>query len=83
MDDVLEAKILGVAIVGHMIGILVGAGIIHVSGVPVAVHRDALRSPMCPDAEFGILIPLRGLVIEERLPRRTEGTHFHCLAYRG
>ena len=38
---------------------------IHVACVPVPSFGHALRTPMSPDAEFGILVPFRGLVIEQ------------------
>ena len=35
---------------------------IHYSAIPVAVFRLALRSPMCPNAEFGVTEPFRTLI---------------------
>ena len=38
--------------------------------VPVAILRDALRTPMCPDSELNILIPLGRFILQQRLPCR-------------
>ena len=41
--------------------VLAAALVVHEAGVPVAVLGVALRSPVCPDAELGILEPFRAL----------------------
>jgi len=38
--------------------------------VPVPVFGLALRSPMRPDAELGVPVPIRGLVLFKRCPGR-------------
>src|ERR1700679_1680541 len=38
---------------------------IHVACVPVPSFGHTLRTPMSPDAEFGILVPIRRLILEQ------------------
>ena len=40
---------------------------VHVLGVPVALHRHGLRSPVGPDAELGVAEPVGALVLLERV----------------
>ncbi len=47
---------------------------VHVARVPVAILGDALRAPMGPNAELGVLVPLRGVVLEQGIPRWLERT---------
>ena len=43
---------------------------IHVTRIPVALLRLALRTPVRPDAELGVTKPVRRLILLERIPRR-------------
>ena len=47
---------------------------IHVAGVPVPGFGDALRTPVSPNAELGILVPIRRFVLEQRIPGGFEWT---------
>src|ERR1700733_14354713 len=47
---------------------------IHVSRIPVACFRNALRTPMRPDAELRIAVPFRRLILKEGIPCRLVGT---------
>src|ERR1017187_8602588 len=49
------------------------AGFVDVARVPVAILGNALRAPMRPNAELRILVPLRRIVIEQRIPVGLEG----------
>src|SRR5208283_156296 len=44
---------------------------VHVPGVPVPLLRNALRAPVRPDSELGILIPFRSFVPHEGVPGRS------------
>jgi len=46
---------------------------VHVTGVPVAVFHGGLRSPVRPDAELGITIPVGNLPLAKRRARPAEG----------
>src|SRR6476659_5419850 len=52
---------------------------VHVTGVPVARLRLALRPPVCPDAELGVAKPLRCLILLERFPGGLEPARLHRL----
>ena len=42
--------------------------IVHEAGIPVAGLSMALRSPMCPDTELGVLEPFRAFPVGEGVP---------------
>ena len=42
---------------------------VHIARVPVAVLRNTLRTPVRPDAELGVAIPLRRFILQQRIPR--------------
>ena len=50
---------------GQVVAIIVRTLLIHFAGIPVAFHRDRLRSPMRPDAKLGIAKPLRAGIVRE------------------
>src|ERR1700735_335115 len=41
---------------------------VHIACIPVPVFWHALRRPVRPDSELGVLIPFGGFVFEERIP---------------
>src|ERR1035438_5580089 len=45
---------------------------IHVARVPVAGFGYALGSPVSPDAELRVAVPLGSFIVEQRIPRRFE-----------
>src|ERR1700691_1852095 len=47
---------------------------IHVPRIPVACFRNALRTPVRPDAELRIAIPFRRLILQQGIPCRLVGT---------
>ena len=47
---------------------------IHIACVPVPGFGHALRTPVSPDTELGIAVPIRRFVIEQRIPRGLERT---------
>ena len=44
--------------------------VVDTARIPVAVLRDAVRTPMCPDSELNILIPLGSFILQQQLPCR-------------
>ena len=58
--DVLVAEFGRVAVMADMVFILGGSLHVHITGVPVTEHGDALGAPVAPDAEFGVPEPFRG-----------------------
>ena len=46
---------------------------VHIARVPVARFGYALRAPVSPDAELGVLVPLRRVVLQQRIPCWLEG----------
>jgi len=44
--------------------------LIYFAGIPVALFRDALSGPVCPDAELGIPEPFRALILPARAAKR-------------
>jgi hypothetical protein len=54
--------------------VLFVAGDVHVTSVPIAVLRLALRTPMRPNAELRVAKPVGTPVLLERFPRRLEFT---------
>ena len=63
--DVFIAEFGRMAIVAHMVFILLGALDVHVPGIPVAKHGDALGAPVAPDAEFGIPEPFGSRILAQ------------------
>src|SRR6185437_4505283 len=51
-----------------LISILPLALNVHIAGVPVAILGHTLRTPMRPDAEFGVPIPFRRIIGQQRIP---------------
>ena len=72
-NQILESDLRRMAICLHVILVLLVALDVHVAGVPVAVFDGGLRTPMRPDAELGIAIPVRNLPFAKRLARTLEG----------
>src|SRR5579883_2603350 len=56
-----------------MVAILIGALLIQIASVPVAVHGHGLRAPMRPEGEFGVAEPLWAFKPAQRFPSRLEG----------
>ena len=71
MDDIFESKLRGMPIMCDVEIILRPALVIHVFGIPVALPGLALRTPMCPDAELRVAIPVGQMIILlQRFPAR-------------
>lgn len=68
-DDILEAEVLGVAILLEVHFLLPLSGVIHVAGIPVACLRLALRPPVGPDAETSRPDTSRGIHSWRVIPR--------------
>ena len=66
VDDVLEAELGRMAILLHMELVDGAVELIHVLGVPVAHLGLALRTPVRPDAELRVAIPIRNLETGQR-----------------
>jgi len=65
---VLIAELRWMSVMLQMVAILPLVIDIHVARIPIAVLGDALRTPVIPDAELGILVPFGALVLTKRLP---------------
>ena len=65
VDDILEAEVLGVAILLEVHFLLPLSGVIHVAGIPVACLWLALRPPVGPDAELRVPIPVGAFIAGE------------------
>ena len=48
---------------------------IHIAGIPIAIHRHALGTPVAPDAEFGVTEPIRIRMGFQGFERRLEIVH--------
>ena len=71
-DDVLVAELGRVAVMLEVILVVAAALLVDAAGVPVAIHRHGLRTPVGPDAELGVAEPVRALVLLERFHRGLE-----------
>src|ERR1700687_4601776 len=71
-NNILIADARGVAVCLDVIFVLLMSLDIHIAGVPVAVFDCGLRSPMRPDAEFGVAVPVGRLPFLERFARALE-----------
>lgn len=81
--DVLVSEPGRVAVMADMVFILIRSFAIDVPRVPVAVHRDRLRSPVRPDAQFGIPEPFRAFKCPEGLKGRFERAFPYIMIHRG
>jgi hypothetical protein len=79
--DILVAELRRMAVMADVVQILLGALYVHVAGIPVAVHRDRLRSPVRPDAEFCIAEPVRALVFPQRFKACLEFLCHSCNSF--
>src|SRR5262249_43967088 len=73
-NDVLEAELAWMAVGRHVKLVLFVALDVDVAGVPIALLGRRLRTPMRPDAELRVTIPLGDLVRLERIARTFELT---------
>ena len=55
-----------------MVFVVVGAFLVHVSRIPIALTRHSLGAPVGPDAELGVAEPVRTAILLERFPGRLE-----------
>src|ERR1035437_6172363 len=60
-NHIFESDLGGMSIRLHVVLVLLAALDIHVARIPVAVLGSRLRSPVCPNAELGVTIPVRNL----------------------
>ena len=65
-DDVHEAGIGRMPIIGDMMLVGRTSGHIHQAAIPIARFGLALRPPMRPDSEFGIAEPFRGVPTRDK-----------------
>ena len=72
-DQVLVAELGGMAVGAPVVAVLLAALLVHVAGVPVAVHGHGLRPPVRPDAELGVPIPLRAAERAQAVQVRSKG----------
>lgn len=77
INHVLKPEILRITIFFHVHVILPMTRIVHVTRIPIARLRFALRPPMRPNAEFGIAKPIRTLIRCQRFPRRLVFARLH------
>ena len=75
-DHVFESDLRGVSVSRHVILVLPAALHVHVSRVPVAVFGRRLRTPVGPEAELRVPVPLRHDIRLQRLAGRLEGPLF-------
>src|SRR5579862_3088336 len=62
---------LGGRTIVRILEVVVGRSLlIHVARIPIAVFGHTLRAPVRPNAELGVTIPFRSLVLEQRIPVR-------------
>src|SRR5512140_1698588 len=71
---VFESELRRVAVGLDVVLILPAALYIHVARVPVAVLGGGLRTPVSPDAELGVAVPIRHAVCFQGFARAREGT---------
>ena len=67
-DDVLVAELRRMAVVRDVILVVRAALLVHLPGIPVALHRHRLRSPHRPDAQLGVAEPFGTPVLLQRFP---------------
>ena len=67
-NDLFVAVLARMAVVLQVMLVVAVARLVHAPGVPVAVQRHRLRSPVGPDAELGVAEPLGTLVLLEGFP---------------
>ncbi len=68
VNHILETELRGVAILRHVVDVLLTACEIHLAGIPVAVFRLALRTPVGPDSELGVFEPFGAFPLAGALP---------------
>src|ERR1017187_4113508 len=68
MTDVFIAKLRGVPISLDVVVVLRTALHIHAASIPIALLRNALRTPMSPHSELCVLKPFRVAVSLQRFP---------------
>lgn len=74
MTDVFITKLRGVPISLEVVVLLRIALHIHAASTPIALFRNALRTPMNPHSELCVLKPFRVAVSLQRFPIGPEGT---------
>src|ERR1035437_7848617 len=80
--DVLVPEFRGVAVILEMILVSRIAFDVHALGVPVAELGGRFRSPVRPDPELGVAVPIRHLVILERFPGAAKRPRGNLRAFR-
>ena len=74
-DEVLVAEFPVGAVGGDVVLVGLGAGHVHVAGVPLAVvGGHAVHAPVDEDAELGVPVPLRRAIVRQRFPAVGVGT---------
>lgn len=62
-----SSSVIFIQFIGKRFGVPIpGLALIHFFGIPIALTRDGLWSPMRPDSKLGIAKPFRILVLFER-----------------
>src|SRR5450759_3932126 len=79
MDHVLESEFGRMTVMFQVELVIRIAFDVHTAGVPVAVLRLALRTPVSPNPEFGVAVPLWRLILLQRFPRGLEPAPNHRL----
>jgi len=67
----------------HVVFVDLMPGMIHVLGVPIALFGLTLWTPVRPDAEFGVAIPVGDAVVAERFAGAFEGAGSDFEGFRG
>src|SRR3954451_17697659 len=76
-DGILETEFGGMAISFYVVVILLMTLDVHVSGIPITCLNGRLRTPMCPNTELCIVIPVRNLISSERGPGANKRTFIY------
>ncbi len=72
LDHILPPVLGGMPVHTPMMQILIRALPVHITRIPVAVHRHGLWPPMRPNTELGIAEPVRAHIVPQRVPCRFE-----------
>src|ERR1039458_5288131 len=80
MADVLVSELRGMTVGLYMELVLTRSLDVHVSRVPVTLLRHTLRTPVRPDTEFRVAIPVRAAVSPALVPVRLKRPIGHAPA---
>jgi hypothetical protein len=74
-DQILVAEPGRMPVMTQMVKVLIASFQIHVPGIPIPVHGDALRPPVAPKTQLRVPKPIRALVSPQRFKIRFKFVH--------